>query len=59
MKSMDESQRERDKTGNFTKPRPLKGSYGDHRLEKQKEWRKLFNVDDFGHYKGGGIIIII
>lgn len=52
---MKEAQTERDKNGEVPKPAPVKGSYGDYRLEKLKEWRKTFNVDDHGFYKGGGI----
>ena len=52
---MKENQAERDKSGNSVKPKPLKGTYGDLRLDKLKEWRKTFNVDDNGFYKGGGI----
>lgn len=54
MKNMEESQKERDVKGNVIKPGPLKGSYADFRMEKLKEWRKRFNVDDHGFYKGGG-----
>jgi hypothetical protein len=43
----------RDDTGNQIKPGPLKGSYAEYRLEKLKELRKQFNVDDLGFYKGG------
>lgn len=52
---MEESQKERDESGNFVKAGPLKGSYAEYRLQKLKELRKLYNVDDFGFYKGGGI----
>lgn len=54
MKNMDESRKNRDDTGNEIKPGPLKGSYAEYRMEKLKEWRKKFNVDDHGFYKGGG-----
>jgi curved DNA-binding protein CbpA len=53
MKNMKESEVERDNTANKIKPAPLKGSYAEYRLEKLKEWRKEFNVDDLGNYKGG------
>jgi hypothetical protein len=53
MKNMEENQPQRDQTGNVVKPGPLKGSYAEYRLEKLKEWRQKFNVDDFGAYKGG------
>jgi hypothetical protein len=54
MKNMEESQKARDKEGNVVRPGPIKGSYADFRLEKLQEWRKQFNVDDHGLYKGGG-----
>ena len=54
MKNMKESQAERDASGNTVKPTPLKGTYGDFRMEKLKDWRKAFNVDEHGFYKGGG-----
>jgi|LauGreDrversion4_2_1035121.scaffolds.fasta_scaffold545041_2 hypothetical protein len=54
---MKESQAERDSSGNTIKPSPMKGTYGDYRLEKLQEWRKAFNVDDHGLYKGGGILL--
>jgi len=57
MKNMEESQKKRNNEGNVIKPAPLKGSYADHRLETLKEWRKKFNVDENGLYKGGGNII--
>jgi hypothetical protein len=53
MKKMHESNIERDITANQVKPSPMKGSYAEYRLEKLKEWRKEFNVDDIGNYKGG------
>jgi hypothetical protein len=56
---MEESQKERDETGNFVKPGPLKGSYAEYRLQKLKELRSQFNVDDHGFYKGGGKCIIL
>jgi hypothetical protein len=57
MRNMKESQAERDSSGNTIKPSPMKGTYGDYRLEKLQEWRKAFNVDDHGLYKGGGILL--
>jgi hypothetical protein len=53
MKKMNEATAERDKTGHVIKPMPMKGSYAEYRLEKLKELRKQFNVDDHGFYKGG------
>lgn len=53
MKNMKESEYQRDNTANKIKPAPLKGSYAEYRLEKLKELRKEFNVDDLGNYKGG------
>lgn len=53
MKNMEENQVNRDETGNQIKPGPLKGSYAEYRLEKLKEWRKMYNVDELGNYKGG------
>ena len=53
MKNMKESEVERDVTANKVKPAPLKGSYAEYRLEKLKQWRNEFNVDDLGNYKGG------
>jgi hypothetical protein len=59
MRNMEESQKERNNTGNPINPNPLKGSYAEYRLEKLKEIRKKFNIDDHGFYKGGGINILI
>lgn len=53
MKNMEENKPERDLAGNKVKPSPLKGSYAEYRLEKLKEWRKKFDVDNHGFYKGG------
>lgn len=53
LKKMNEANAERDITGNKIKPSPLKGSYAEYKLEKLKEMRKEFNVDDNGFYKGG------
>ncbi len=53
MKNMKESEKERDVTGNTIKPAAMKGSYAEYRLEKLKEWRSQFNLDDLGNYKGG------
>jgi curved DNA-binding protein CbpA len=53
MKNMKENEKERDATANNVKPAPMKGSYAEYRLEKLKELRKEFNVDDLGNYKGG------
>ncbi len=50
---MEENVVNRDETANQIKPGPLKGSYAEYRLEKLKEMRKSFNVDDYGFYKGG------
>jgi hypothetical protein len=55
----EESQALRDNQGNPIKPSPLKGSYAEYRLEKLKELRKQFNVDDHGFYKGGGRLLVI
>ena len=51
---MKENQSDRDSSGNTVKPTPMTGTYGDQRMEKLKDWRKGFNVDDHGFYKGGG-----
>lgn len=51
---MDENRKERDESGHVIKPGPLKGSYAEHRLQKLKEWRDKYNVDQHGFYKGGG-----
>jgi hypothetical protein len=59
MRNMEESQNERNDAGNSIKPNPMKGSYAEYRLEKLKEIRKKFNIDDHGFYKGGGILSII
>ncbi len=53
MKKMKENEVQRDGTGNAIKPAPMKGSYAEYRLEKLKEMRRQFNVDDNGFYKGG------
>jgi curved DNA-binding protein CbpA len=53
LKKMKENENERDKTGNVTKQAPMKGSYAEYRLEKLKQIRKEFNVDQYGSYKGG------
>jgi len=53
VKKMKETEMNRDATANQVKPGPMKGSYAEYRLEKLKEWRKQFNVDDLGFYKGG------
>ncbi len=57
MKNMEESQKKRDNLGNPIIPGPLKGSYAEYRLEKLKEIRKKFNVDEHGFFKGGGILL--
>ena len=56
MKNMEESQKKRDNLGNPIISGPLKGSYAEYRLEKLKEIRKNFNVDEHGFFKGGGFI---
>ena len=53
IKTMDENLPKRDATGNIIQPVPMKCSYAEYRLEKLKELRKKFNVDDHGFYKGG------
>jgi len=53
MKNMEENLPKRDQSGNVKKPSPMKGSYAEYRLEKLREIRKKFNVDDHGFYKGG------
>ena len=53
VKKMKEAEMNRDATANQVKPGLMKGSYAEYRLEKLKEWRKEFNVDDHGFYKGG------
>ncbi len=59
MKNMEESQQKRGEDGEKIQPKPLKGTYAEHRLEKLKEMRKRFNVDDHGFYKGGGIFKLL
>jgi len=54
---LEKNQKERDESGNAANAGPLKGSYADYRAGKLKEWRKLFNVDDHGFFKGGGNLI--
>ena len=54
---MEKNQQERDVSGNNPNSAPLKGSYADYRADKLREWRKMFNVDNHGFYKGGGIFI--
>ena len=56
-KNLEKNQKERDESGNAANAGPLKGSYADYRAGKLKEWRKLFNVDDHGFFKGGGNLI--
>ncbi len=53
MKNMDEARKERDESGNIKPENYDKGSYADFRLEKLKEWRKEFNFDNLGNFKGG------
>jgi curved DNA-binding protein CbpA len=53
MKNMEETKMNRDSKGNQIKPGPMKGSYAEYRLEKLKEIRKSFNVNDHGMHKGG------
>ena len=59
MRNMEESKKDRNNTGNNIQAGPMKGSYAEYRLEKLKEIRKKFNIDDHGFFKGGGIIILI
>lgn len=56
--NLEKNQKERDNSGNISAG-PLKGTYADYRAEKLKEWRKMFNVDNHGFFKGGGKIILI
>ena len=51
---MENNQKERDTTGNVPGAKPLKGTYAVYRAEKLGEWRKKFNVDKNGFFKGGG-----
>ena len=55
---MENNQKERDSTGNVPGAKPLKGTYAEYRAEKLGEWRKKFNVDQNGFFKGGGKLII-
>lgn len=52
-KAMEEAQKERDNAGNIKNDEVEKGSYGDFKLEKLKQWRKEFNFDHLGNFKGG------
>lgn len=54
---MEKNQKERDESGNAANAGPLKGSYADYRADKLKEWRKMFNVDDHGFFRGGGNLL--
>ena len=53
MKNMDEASKERDETGNQKVEDYEKGSYGDMKIDQLKKWRKEFNFDSLGNYKGG------
>ena len=53
MKNMADSVPQRNEAGNIIRSAPMKGSYAEYRLEKLKEIRKKFKVDDHGLYKGG------
>ena len=55
--NMEKNQKERDTTGNIPGAKPLKGTYAEYRSDKLGEWRKKFNVDQNGFFKGGGILI--
>lgn len=50
---MENNQKERDNSGNVPGAKPLKGTYAEYRAEKLMEWRKKFNVDQNGFFKGG------
>ena len=52
--NMENNQKERDSTGNIPGAKPLKGTYAEYRAEKLADWRKKFNVDQNGFFKGGG-----
>lgn len=52
-KNMEKAKAERDNKGNTPTEEIMKGSYADFELEKLKNFRKRFNFDDLGNYKGG------
>lgn len=52
-KAMEESADKRNNTGDFRKTDYEKGSYGDFKMEKMKEFQKQFNFDHLGNFKGG------
>ena len=52
-KAMEDSADRRNNTGDFRKVDYEKGSYGDFKMEKLKEFQKQFNFDHLGNFKGG------
>lgn len=52
-KAMEDSAHRRNNTGDFRKDNYEKGSYGDFKMEKMKEFQKQFNFDHLGNFKGG------
>jgi hypothetical protein len=54
---MEEERLRRDKTGHIPKEKPKRGSYAELRMEELRIERKRYNVDDFGFYRGGGIMM--
>jgi len=53
MQAMKDAAKERDFTGNTIKDPFDKGGHAEFREEKMKEWRKKYNFDHLGNYKGG------
>lgn len=51
--TMEKNRKMRDATGNVPAPKPVRGSYAEHRLKVLEKERKKFNVSHLGYYNGG------
>jgi curved DNA-binding protein CbpA len=51
--AMENNRKQRDATGHVPSPRPVRGSYAEHRLKQLEKERAKYNVNHLGYYSGG------
>lgn len=51
--AMEANRKMRDRTGRAPAPKPMRGSYAEHRMKVLEKEREKHNVNHLGYYKGG------
>ena len=51
--TMEKHRKKRDVTGHVPKPKPVRGSYAEYRLNYLEKEREKYNVNHLGYYNGG------